>query len=171
MKIVGEFKEFIYRGNVMDMAIGIIIGSAFTAIVTSLTTDIIKPFIKLVTRGEDADVAGLTIPVPGGSAIDFGSFISAVLNFFIVAVIVFALMKFVNKLRKIREKTICELKGEEYVEEKDDEPHVCPWCLEEVKPGARRCPHCTGVIEGAAQKAPSAAKPAAVIEAPAPLES
>lgn len=84
--LLAEFKEFINRGNVIDMAVGIIIGAAFTAIVTSLTDDIINPFIKLITGGAGTDVAGLTIPVPGTeNGIDFGAFISAIINFLIVA--------------------------------------------------------------------------------------
>lgn len=63
--LLAEFKEFINRGNVIDMAVGIIIGAAFTAIVTSLTDDIINPLIKLITGGNGTDVAGLTIPVAG----------------------------------------------------------------------------------------------------------
>ena len=80
-KLLAEFKEFINRGNVIDMAVGIIIGAAFTAIVTSLTDDIINPFIKLITGGAGTDVAGLTIPVPGTeNGIDFGAFISAIIS-------------------------------------------------------------------------------------------
>ena len=74
--LLAEFKEFINRGNVIDMAVGIIIGAAFTAIVTSLTDDIINPLIKLITGGNGTDVAGLTIPVAGTeNGIDFGAFI------------------------------------------------------------------------------------------------
>ncbi|MCI9261548.1 MAG: large conductance mechanosensitive channel protein MscL, partial [Eggerthellaceae bacterium] len=88
--LLAEFKEFINRGNVIDMAVGIIIGAAFTAIVTSLTDDIINPLIKLITGGNGTEVAGLTIPVPGTeSGIDFGAFISAIINFLIVAWVVF----------------------------------------------------------------------------------
>ena len=73
--LLAEFKEFINRGNVIDMAVGIIIGAAFTAIVTSLTDDIINPLIKLITGGNGTDVAGLTIPVAGtANGIDFGAF-------------------------------------------------------------------------------------------------
>lgn len=153
MKLLEEFKEFISRGNVMDMAIGIIIGSAFTAIVTSLTSDIINPLIKLVTGGKDAAVAGLTIPVSGGEAIDFGAFISAVINFLIVAVVVFAMMKAMNTFRDVTEKAAAKaaeaLKIEQDAKEAEDPTPVCPHCLEEVKKGATRCPHCTGEIPAA----------------------
>ena len=99
-KLFGEFKDFIARGNVMDMAIGVIIGGAFMAIVNSLVNDIINPFIKLISGG-GTDVSGLSIPVTGTEhGIDFGSFISAIINFLIIAVIVFLLVKAINKFMK-----------------------------------------------------------------------
>ena len=98
--LLAEFKEFINRGNVIDMAVGIIIGAAFTAIVTSLTDDIINPLIKLITGGNGTDVAGLTIPVAGtANGIDFGAFISAIINFLIVAWVVFMIVKAFNKMK------------------------------------------------------------------------
>ncbi|MCK6139645.1 large conductance mechanosensitive channel protein MscL [Slackia exigua] len=142
MKIVNEFKEFISKGNVMDMAVGIIIGSAFTAIVTSLTNDIINPFIKLVTGG-GAEVAGLTIPVPGTeNGIDFGAFISAVINFLIIALVVFFLIKAVN-----------EFKNRLIKEEAAKPTPTCPFCKEELKEGATRCPHCAGELPAPANAA------------------
>ena len=99
-KLFGEFKDFIARGNVMDMAIGVIIGGAFMAIVNSLVNDIINPFIKLISGG-GTEVSGLSIPVTGTEhGIDFGSFISAIINFLIIAVIVFLLVKAINKFMK-----------------------------------------------------------------------
>ena len=147
-KFLEEFKEFIQQGNVMDMAIGIIIGGAFTAIVTSLVNDIINPFIKLISGG-GTEVSGLSIPVPGTqNGIDFGSFISAIINFLIIALIVFCMVKALNKFMKASK---LEKDKEEAVEEVAA-PH-CPHCLEEVKEGATRCPHCTGEIEGGAHAA------------------
>ena len=147
-KFFEEFKEFIQQGNVMDMAIGIIIGGAFTAIVTSLVNDIINPFIKLISGG-GTEVSGLSIPVPGTqNGIDFGAFISAIINFLIIAFIVFCMVKTLNKfmkaskLKKDKEEAVKEVAA----------PH-CPHCLEEVKEGATRCPHCTGEIEGGAHAA------------------
>ena len=147
-KFLEEFKEFIQQGNVMDMAIGIIIGGAFTAIVTSLVNDIINPFIKLISGG-GTEVSGLSIPVPGTqNGIDFGAFISAIINFLIIAFIVFCMVKTLNKfmkaskLKKDKEEAVKEVAA----------PH-CPHCLEEVKEGATRCPHCTGEIEGGAHAA------------------
>lgn len=142
MKIVSEFREFINRGNVMDMAVGVIIGAAFTAIVTSLTTDIINPLIKLLTGGQGTDVAGLTIPVAGTeNGIDFGAFISAIINFLIVAWVVFLMVKAFNKMRDTGSKI--RNKNGEVVEEKAP---VCPYCLEEVLEGATRCPHCAAEL-------------------------
>ena len=144
-KFIEEFKEFIQQGNVMDMAIGIIIGGAFTAIVTSLVNDIINPFIKLISGG-GTEVSGLSIPVPGTqNGIDFGAFISAIINFLIIAFIVFCMVKALNKFKeasKLKKETVGEAAA----------PH-CPHCLEEVKEGATRCPHCTGEIAGGAHAA------------------
>ena len=137
-KLFAEFKDFIARGNVMDMAIGVIIGGAFMAIVNSLVNDIVNPFIKLISGG-GTEVSGLSIPVAGTEhGIDFGSFISAIINFLIIAVIVFLLVKAINKF----------MKGKK--ESTDSPAQVCPHCLEEVKAGATRCPHCTGEIKGTA---------------------
>lgn len=135
-----EFKEFINRGNVMDMAVGVIVGAAFTAIVTSLTNDIINPLIKLVTGGRSAEVAGLTIPVPGSDQpIDFGAFISAIINFLIVAFCVFVMVKAFNKMKDLGKK-----KSEE--EAAEAPAPTCCFCLEEVKEGATRCPHCAAEL-------------------------
>lgn len=95
-KLLREFQEFINRGNVMDMAIGVIIGGAFTAIVTSLTDNIINPLIKAVCGGNVGEVSGLVV---SGTEIDFGAFIGAVINFLIVAAIVFTMVKALNKAR------------------------------------------------------------------------
>lgn len=154
MKIVKEFKEFIERGNVMDMAVGIIIGAAFTAIVTSLTDDIINPFIKLVTGGNGTDVAGLTIPVPGTeNGIDFGAFISAVINFLIVAFVVFMMVKAFNKMKEHGGRIKVRRGGVDY----EETPPTCPFCLEEVNAGATRCPHCAAELPEPAEPVLTAA--------------
>lgn len=136
--IVAEFREFIAKGDVMDMAVGIIIGGAFMAIVTALTTDIINPFITFITGGNGTEVGGLVVP---GTEIDFGSFISAIINFLIIALVVFFMVKGVNKMRDVSAKMAGKTE-EEAVE------IICPFCLEEVKEGATRCPHCAGVFDG-----------------------
>lgn len=135
-----EFKEFIARGNVMDMAVGIIIGGAFTAIVTSLTTQIINPLISLLGG---SNIQGFGIVLSNGNMVDFGSFISACINFLIIALVVFFLVKGVNKLQDAGKK----LRGIE--EEEEETVPVCPYCKEEVKPGATRCPHCGSEIPAA----------------------
>ena len=148
-----EFKEFINRGNVMDMAIGVIVGAAFTAIVTSLTNDIINPAIKLFTGDAASGIAGLTIPVPGTeNGIDFGAFISAIVNFLIVAFCVFLMVKAFNKMKDLGKK-----KDEEAPAEEPAPAPTCVFCLEEVKEGATRCPHCAGELPEPA-KAPEKAE-------------
>ena len=142
-KFMSEFKEFIMRGNVMDMAVGVIIGGAFTAIVTSLTTNIINLLITFLTGG-GTEISGLVVP---GTQIDFGAFISSVINFLIIAFIVFTLVKSLNKLEEATAKIT---KREKEAEEAIPVP-TCPHCLEEVKEGATRCPHCAGEIKGGAK--------------------
>ena len=137
-KYMDEFKEFIAKGNVMDMAVGVIIGGAFTGIVTSLTDNIINPLITTLTGG-GTDMAG-SLVVAG---MDFGALISAIINFLIVAFIVFNLVKAVNAFK-------ATLIPEAPVEEEAPAP-ICPHCLEEVKEGATRCPHCGGEIPGGAK--------------------
>ena len=134
---IGEFKEFINRGNVMDMAVGIIIGAAFTAIVTSLVDCIITPLIYLITGGNGTDVAGLRIPVGGDQYIDFGAFIGAIINFLIIALCVFLIVKAFNKM-KDGTVHLPGHKGEKTIEHAP----VCPFCKEEVNVGATRCYHC-----------------------------
>ena len=142
-KFVSEFKEFISKGNAMDMAVGVIIGGAFTAIVTSLTDNILNPLIKLVFGG--ADVPGLCIPVPGTTDvyIDFGAFISAIINFLIIALVVFLIVKAMNKMREGGKK----LSGKEEEAAPETVPATCPFCMEEVKDGATKCPHCGGTFD------------------------
>ena len=142
MKIVDEFREFISKGNVMDMAVGVIIGGAFTSIVGSLTDDIINPFITFVTGGNGTEIGGLVVP---GTTIDFGAFLSAVINFFIVSLIVFALVKSLNKI-----KDAAAALTNKKEEEAEAAAPTCPFCLEEVKEGATRCPHCAAAFDSPA---------------------
>ena len=96
----GEFKEFILRGNVMDMAIGVIIGGAFQGIVTALTNDFINPLINGIGGAE----VGGTIKIYGGQVIRYGDFITAVINFIIMAFVLFVLLKFVNSIMTVGKK-------------------------------------------------------------------
>ena len=97
----GEFKEFILRGNVMDMAIGVIIGGAFSNIVTALTTDFINPLINGIGGAE----VGGSIKIYGGQKILYGDFITSVINFFIMALVLFVLLKIVNGIMAIGKKS------------------------------------------------------------------
>ena len=92
-KLINEFKEFALRGNVIDLAVGVIIGAAFQNIVSSLTDDIISPLIGLIAKTDFKDLV-LTV---FGVNIKYGSFITAVINFFIMAIVLFALIKLMNK--------------------------------------------------------------------------
>ena len=134
-KFIEEFKAFALRGNMMDMAIGVLIGGAFTGIVTSLTENFITPVINTVLR------------VVGGEALytatewyGFASnFVSAIFNFFITALLLFLLLKAMNKLMELGKK-------------KDEESAApttkkCPYCLSEIPVEATRCPHCTSQLE------------------------
>lgn len=138
--LVEEFKEFIDQGNAMDMAVGIIIGGAFTAIVTALTTNIINPLITVITGGGTDMTGALVIP---GTQIDFGAFLSAIINFLIIAVVVFLLIKSINTAKEAAAK----IAGKEEEVEEDAPQYECPFCLEEVKEGATRCPHCAGAFD------------------------
>jgi len=94
---IAEFKEFALRGNVMDMAVGIVIGAAFTGIINSLVGDIIMPLIGLITG--NYNFAKLAITLSENNAITYGAFIEAILNFVLVALVLFIIIKFFNKLR------------------------------------------------------------------------
>lgn len=144
MKFLGEFKELINRGNVMDLAVAVavIIGGAFPSIVTELTTNIINPLISVVAGGSADAVSGLVVP---GTEIDFGAFISACINFLIVAFVIFLLIKAVNKEQDLGDKIAKKEKEEE------KPTPACPFRLEEVKEGATRCPHCAGAFAGPAK--------------------
>ncbi|MCF0143692.1 MAG: large conductance mechanosensitive channel protein MscL [Firmicutes bacterium] len=129
-----EFKEFAMRGNVMDMAVGIIIGAAFTAIVTSLVDDIISPIIGLFVK---VDFNGLVATVSGVD-IKYGAFIMAVINFLIVAFVIFVLIKALNKAASL---------GKKEEEEAAPTTKVCPFCKSEIAVDATRCPNCTSQLE------------------------
>ena len=128
-----EIKEFISRGNVMDMAVGIIIGGAFTAIVTSLVEDIITPIIGMIGG---FDFSGLVITV-NNSPIAVGKFINAIINFLLIAIVLFSIIKAVNKAASIAKKP---------EEEAAPTTKVCPYCKSEIPIEATRCPHCTSQL-------------------------
>lgn len=131
-KFISEFKDFAMKGNVMDMAVGIIIGSAFTGIVTSLVDNILSPLIGLLTRG---NFDSLSVEF-FGVTLKYGSFIMAVINFLIVAFVLFIIIKAMNRARNLGKK------------QEDEVPAVkeCPYCMSEIPVKATRCPHCTSQL-------------------------
>lgn len=131
-KFLEEFKAFAMRGNVLDMAVGLVVGSSFTAIVNSLVSDLLSPIIGLFFQTDFTDVV-LTIR---DVDIKVGSFITAVINFVLVAFVLFVLIKLVNGLQK---------KPEPKAPEAPPAPttKVCPYCQSEISIKALRCPHCT----------------------------
>lgn len=133
-KLFSEFKEFIMRGNVMDLAVAVIIGAAFQNIVTSLCDDLISPLLGLF-GGMNFDAYSFTVL---GATFSYGKFITALINFIIMALIIFLLVKLVNKIISIGKK--------EEVQEEEVKTKVCPYCKSEVDIEATRCPHCTSDI-------------------------
>lgn len=127
-------EEFALRGNVIDLAVGVIIGAAFQNIVTSLTDDIISPLIGLVAKTDFKDMAVTVFDVN----VKYGSFITAVINFLIMAVVLFALIKLMNKAASLGKK-----------EDPAAAPTTqkCPFCKSEIDITATRCPHCTSQLE------------------------
>ena len=131
-----EFKAFISRGNVMDMAVGIIIGGAFTAIVTSLVEDVINPILGCFGG---MDFSNIVIPLVGDASLKIGNFINAIINFLIMAFILFSIIKAMNTAAE-------KLKKEE--EEAAPTAKMCPYCKSEDIPlGACKCLHCGSELE------------------------
>jgi len=148
-----EFKEFAMRGNVVDMAVGIIIGGAFGTIVKSLVSDVIMPPIGLLLGGVDFSELFLvlkegTTPSPyvalaeaqaaGAVTINYGVFINSVISFIIVAFAVFMLIKSLNKLKREEEAPAAE-----------PTEKACPYCFTSIPIQATRCPHCTSEVKPA----------------------
>ena len=128
-KFIEEFKAFALRGNVMDMAIGVIIGGAFTTIVTSLTENLINPILGLAGG---TDLSGFVLSL-GGIELRYGAFLTSVINFLIMALVLFCLLKAVNKLLSIGKKP-----------EASAAPTTkkCPFCCSEIPVAAVKCAHC-----------------------------
>lgn len=137
-KFAKEFKEFISRGNIFDMAVGLIIGSAFTAIVNSLVKDIFSPLITIITG--KADMTQLIWNV-NGAEIKYGSFLQNVITFLLTAIVLFMLVKGINSLRNLGKKK------EEPAEPAAPTTKVCPYCCSEISIEATKCPHCTSELE------------------------
>lgn len=137
-KFFKEFKEFISKGNVLDLAVGVIIGGAFSSIVTALTDNIIKPIINCIGG---AEIQG-RIHLLGDNYIDYGAFLSAVINFLIMALIIFCIVKAVNKAMSLGKKH-----EEETPAPAEPETKICPYCKSEIAADAVKCPHCTSDVE------------------------
>lgn len=149
---VSEFKKFIMRGNVMDMAVGVIVGGAFTAIVTSLNKDILTPVLGLfggtdfsnffvqLTGRETIYTTLAEAQEAGVAVLAYGNFITAIINFLITALVIFCLIKVINKI------------GDKF--SKKEEPAApttkkCMYCKSDIPLEATRCPHCTSILEEA----------------------
>lgn len=138
--LMEEFKKFIMRGNVMDMAVGVIVGGAFTAIVTSLNQDILTPILGIFGG---IDFSNLKLAMGSGDAapvLAYGSFVTAVINFLITAFVIFILIKSLNVLNEKFSKK------EEPVKEAPS-VKTCPYCFSEIPIQATRCGHCTSMLE------------------------
>lgn len=136
---LAEFKKFIMRGNVMDMAVGVIVGGAFTTIVNSLNQDILTPILAIF-GGTDFSYLTLTLGTgENAPVLNYGNFITAVINFLITALVIFLLIKLINKIG-------------DRLSHKENKPAApttkkCPFCRSEIAIDATRCPHCTSVLE------------------------
>ena len=151
MKMLNEFKEFAMKGNVVDLAVGVIIGGAFGKIVTSLVNDVIMPPIGAIlgkVKFEDLKIylvktSGMDDKaLEAAPAIKYGQFLNNILDFVIVAFCIFMLVKVLNSLRRKKEKQ------EEVAAEPTEKE--CPYCLSQVPVKATRCKHCTSQLETAA---------------------
>lgn len=139
-KFLEEFKAFALRGNVMDMAVGVIVGGAFTSIVTSLNQDILTPVLGIFGG---TDFSNLKVTLGSGEnapVLCYGNFITAVINFLITAFVIFVLVKAINKI------------GDKLIRKEEEAPpepttKICPYCRSEIAKEATRCPHCTSNLE------------------------
>ena len=160
-KTLNEFKEFALKGNIIDLAVGVIIGGAFQSIVNSMVKDIIMPLIGLIVGDMDysnlfvvlgkvpdgVDVAALSTPAAANAAgvqvFAYGSFISAAVNFLIMAVVIFMLVKGINSMKRLATRD---------AEKPEPTTKDCPYCRSKVDIKAVRCPHCTSELEVPAEK-------------------
>ena len=135
---VAGFRKFITRGNVMDMAVGVIMGGAFTSIVTSLNEDLLTPILGLFGG---TDFSYLSVKLGSGEnapLLKYGNFITAVINFLITAFVIFMIIKGLNMVSD---------KYKKKEEEKPASTKICPYCQSEINIKAVKCPHCTSDVE------------------------
>lgn len=144
-----EFKEFISKGSVMDLAIGVIIGGAFSKIVSSLVDDIIMPLVGLLLGG--ADISNYFVTLDGGkyatlaeaqeagaATLNYGVFLNRIIDFLIIAFVLFLIIKAINKARALNKKP---------EEEAAPTTKVCPYCKSTIDINATRCPNCTSELK------------------------
>ena len=137
-KFIEEFKTFIARGNVMDMAVGVIIGGAFKAIVDSLVNDIINPLLGVFGG---LNFSEYSLPLKGEATLNYGNFITSIISFLIMALVIFAMVKVLNGMAaKMAPKNEEEAPAAPTTK-------VCEFCKSEIAIEATRCPHCTSVLE------------------------
>lgn len=146
-----EFKAFIMRGNVIDLAVGVIIGGAFQKIVNSLVNDIVMPLISLLTGGIDFSnwflvlgegefATAAAAKEAGVATLNYGTFLSTALDFLIMAFVIFLIIKAINRVSE-------KLKKETPEEPAAPTTKVCPYCKSEIDIAATKCPHCTSEVE------------------------
>lgn len=152
-KLVEEFKAFAFKGNVIDMAVGVMIGGAFGKITTSLVNDLFMPLLSLILgRVNVADwflaldgnsyATAAAAEEAGAPVFRYGAFLSTVIDFFLIALCVFLFVKLIGKLRKPKAEAPAA----------PAEPaRKCPFCMSEIDKAATRCPHCTSVLDGSDQ--------------------
>lgn len=129
--MLNEFKKFALQGNVMDLAIAVIIGGAFGKIIASLVGDILMPLIGLVLGGVDFSSLAITV---GKAAIKYGAFLQAILDFIIIAFVIFLLIQAMNRMKKPAPAAAPTTKD-------------CPYCLTAIPLKATRCPNCTSELK------------------------
>lgn len=150
-----EFKEFATKGNIVDMAIGVIVGGAFQKIVTSLVNDIIMPLIAIFTGKVSFDDLTFTI---GNSVIKYGSFITTIVDFLIIAFSIFIAIRTFTKLNDKAKENLQKLSGDGTEDKSTDETEpesttkLCPYCYSEIDIKATRCAHCTSILENEEEK-------------------
>lgn len=133
-KFFEEFRSFAMKGNVVDLAVGVIIGAAFQSIVNSLVNDIVSPVLGLFTQ---MDFSSLVLNVRG-VPIKYGSFITAIINFVVMAFVVFLMVRLINKIKNFGH-------SHQATEEKPT-TKKCPYCMSDIPYDATRCPHCTSMF-------------------------
>ena len=130
-----EFKQFAFRGNVFDLAIGVIMGAAFQGIISSLTTNLLSPILGLFAG---KNLSNLYVEILG-TQLMYGAFITSVIDFIIMALVIFLIVKSINKMAT---KKSCEPAAEEAPTTKQ-----CPYCISTIDINAKRCPCCTSELE------------------------